>query len=103
MNKMLFITQREKEGEKGDGSVTQLRKLHFCIILFEIKPEEVHFPGKGIQGERNGRTQCMQFIVTRADPNPCKISFHLQPFIQYYTHTKPGSERIGTCNILMKI
>lgn len=46
MNKMLFITQREKEGEEGDGLVTQLRKLHFFIILFEIKPEEAHFPGK---------------------------------------------------------
>lgn len=83
MNKMLFITQREKEGEEGDGLVTQLRKLHFCIILSEIKPEETHFPGKQSQGERNGKTQGVQLIVAMAAPNPCKISFHLQSFIQY--------------------
>lgn len=98
---MLFITQREKEGEEGDGLVTQLRKLHFCIILFEIKPEEAHFPGK--QGERNGKTQGALLIVAMAAPNPCKISFHLQSFSQYYTHTRSGSERKDTCNILMQI
>lgn len=85
MNKMLFITQREKEGEEGDGLVTQLRKLNFCIILFETESEEAHFPGKQSQGERNWRTQGTQFIVAAAAPNPCKISFHLQSFIQYYT------------------
>lgn len=62
MNKMLFITQRDKEGGEGAGLVTQLRKLNFYIILSEIKPEEAHFPGKKCQGGRNGRTQGTQFV-----------------------------------------
>lgn len=56
MNKMLFITQREKEGEGRTGLVTQLRRLIFYIIISEIKPEEALFLGKHHQrvGEIEG-------------------------------------------------
>lgn len=62
MNKMLFITQREKEGGDGAGLVTQLGKLNFYIILSEVKLEETHFPGKQCQGGRNRRNRGTQFI-----------------------------------------
>lgn len=52
MNKMLFITQREKEGEGRTGLVTQLGRLIFYIIISEIKPEEAYFLGK--QNQRVG-------------------------------------------------
>lgn len=62
MNKMLFITQRKKEGGEGAGLVTQPRKMNFYIFFSEIKPEEAHFPGNQCHGGRNGRTQETQLV-----------------------------------------